>query len=248
MKLYVITSTIPSSDRNKRIGILHSVVFHGLVSYSGRESLPNLERFKWELPAIDNKNREPAHISRSGRFIPDVFGNWMGQLFVSEQVKNKCPDLPGIEFNPVEFELLVDLPMPAVGDLSWDHDLSTPYANPRSKISQGSDVPEFHEHTPKYYTLLTHGQETVRGFVDPISISVDRPSYLRIKPHLKSVTVSESFFEQYSALGTEATLVLRDDAFAWLAPFLNLDYYYIAVINTQPMSKLTIDQILGQPS
>ena len=120
--VYFISGTrLQSIDVRKRTGGVHQGVYHGCGKYLG-ESWEKKRAGEWQRPALSNSNRERLRVSRSGQFVPQVWCPTAFDMVVSARVRNQLLDLQGIEFQPVVFEKLVDLPLPPIADFSEDPD------------------------------------------------------------------------------------------------------------------------------
>lgn len=215
-----------------RNSVYHASVFNGVIHHVGRDQ-PG-----WSPPATTNSNRQPAHISRSGRFVPPVFGDAIYDVIVSEAVRQRLAKLANVEFNPVVFERLVDVPMPALGDFTWadqerDHsapDYETRQLNPDYEFTALPDVPEFHRSIGKYYSLVVPALYEVEDhYSDIMEVMPDWGSYHDAREP-EPVKLSEKLLSQ-SPIILSDTFAFREDAFALIAPYLDLDYYAIAVVH-----------------
>lgn len=244
MRAYVVERFNVFHDWSKRVGPLHKTVFHGVGYYptlAAWKSVPGVnetgERIvttrppDWRWPAVTNGNRDPLHIARSGCFVPPVFGSSFVFIVVSPEVREALSTLPKIAFNSVVLEQLVDLPMPKLGDFSWFQrkDLEQYENDPDNLLKSLPHDPKYEQKVSEYCQLLPANlQDVVNKYADVISMPVDFGSYAyRSRP--TEVPVSQALLKEYPIVQTPH-LVFREDAFARIAPFLDLDYYAIAVL------------------
>lgn len=235
MRVYVVERNSPFWELGKRVSALHNTVYHG-VGYYPMIAFPDLD---WH-PAVTNDNRELLHIARSGRFLPAVFGSSFTFLVVSPEVRKALSSLENVGFNDVVFEQLVDLPMPELGDFSWykRKDTRKYDHHPDNFLQSRPHVPEFEKRVEGYRQLLpANYQNIAKDYTDVEFVTPDFGSYARVSSigtyaDLKEnskIPVSKKMLEKYPIIQTPHFL-FREDAFAAIAPFLDLDYYAIAVI------------------
>lgn len=229
MRVFAVSRLISMHDWSNRVGPLHTDVFHG-------ESYFTNKRRGWKPPAASNDNREPLHIRRSGRFVPHVFSGYSFDLVISPKVRQALSSVPHIEFNEVVFEHLVDVAMPELGDFSWfDRDDIYDYnALPKEYLNAQPDVPGFHKAIGPYYQLLVPQILDVEEQYDDIeTVPVNFGTYTHMmRP--KEIKVSVNLLRTCPIILSKGhrgyCLLFRQDAFALIAPFLDLDYFAIAVL------------------
>lgn len=248
IRVYLVQQNVADHDWTKRVSIYHASVFNGVFHYVGRGQ-PG-----WRPPATTNSNREPAHISRSGRYVPPVFGDAIFDLVISATVRKRLAGLPNVEFNPVVFERLVDVPMPALGDFTWanqDFDTSAPdfesrQVNPDYEITTLPDVPEFHRTIGPYYSLLTPNlYEVEQHYDDVIEVTPQWGNYHESSDEPDPVKLSEKLLGQSPIIRSRGAFAFREDAFERIAPFLDLDYYAVAIAHVgEPEPSPHVDALL----
>jgi hypothetical protein len=244
MRIYVVEQDAPFHDWSKRAGALHWDVFHGLGDYPTLlQWIPKSavnergERYligfppDWAWPGVTNQNREPLHIRRSGRFVPAVFSPSFTELIVSPRVREVLQKLPHVGFNEPVFEQLVDLPLPELGDFSWfeRRDLRKYDGLTNKYLASLPHVAEFEKAVAGYTQLLpANSNDIASEYHDTRSVPVNFGSYHYLTSP-REVPVSCEMLKDYPIVQTPHFL-FREDAFAKIAPFLNLDFYAIAVL------------------
>jgi hypothetical protein len=225
MGVYVVDTPLVYSVRTCRASAYHNTVFRGKTRFEPED------RVLWyRAPALTNTGRDLPHVTRSGRFIPPVFYG-RGEWIVSQEVKDKLSVLKNVDFLPVVFETLVDLELPGVGDFSWEEHAR------RSRKPAGQiytvhemlpDVPELHKNVGAYYYLLlpviwalAERYDDVRVYNVPVSHYPDTGP--------EEVRLLAKMMKEYSIVD-QGCVCLRADAFAVIAPYLNLDSFTISWI------------------
>ena len=224
MKAYAIRSAISGWNVGWRVGLFHGEVFHGhtdagpVVSAAGTA---HAELGEYRL----------YHISRSGRFVPDVFSG-IGYFIVSPRVQQALKGVPKLHFLPVVFEHLVDLPMPRLGDFSWR---KSPAADryDYSGIDMIRDMPhqpQFEKAVQGYRRLYV--RDIVERYADKRTVRVSPYKYDEYYPHPpREITVSRTMLSEFHAIPCENAISVYSEAvFKRIAPFLDLDYYAIDVL------------------
>jgi hypothetical protein len=232
MFVYFVKRAPIAEALNHRVSGYHSTVFHGWGDFPGRREWG---RGGGMPPSVTNTNREPLHVSRSGTFVPPVFCG-MGVLVVSATVRERLQTLPNVEFVPVVFEHLVELAMPALGDfsLSYQRDPQTmEWRSSEAALLAAPDVPTLHDTIGPYYHLLGLQTWDVKDeYPDYGPLNVNFGTYPGFVPAGTTspgpVDCSLQMLEQYPVVRCGNGQMLREDAFALLAPFLNLDFFSIA--------------------
>ncbi|MEZ5943811.1 MAG: hypothetical protein R3C18_20640 [Planctomycetaceae bacterium] len=271
MRIYFLKRLFSSPEIGKRTNPLHYWIYHGETFYTGWGDdagghWPGTR--DWLLqghePSLDNTAREPAHIRRSGQFFPPIFGNFRYDLIVSQEVRNALEPLGVLEFNPVVFETLVEFAMPPLGDFSWlEQDVEdiiredemkgiSPMSLPRRHLRHCADVPGYHDNIGSYYSVIgrkwrADASTEWRTFPPPSDLQVihaDYGSLPRVAERERNAMVSKQTMEQNPILFGNPW-VLREDAYAALAPFLDFDYYAVATHDLDPMPR--ISPITGLP-
>ena len=229
MYLYFVRNKGSEGFLDKRISNHSYRVFHGFSEYVGRNE-PG-----WVMPSPMNDSRDPLHVQRSGRFVPDVFGVNSLKFVISSRVKKQLEHLPGIEFNEVVFEHLVDQDIPVVGDFT-SHGNEGRETLTAEEMSALPDVPEFHESIGKYYTIIFPSMRDVKDRYDDFQEfpAPDWGSFNNVRNISKTGNISKALFQDYAVFACGFGLTFSEDAFAAIAPFLDLDYYAIAVYDLDP--------------
>jgi hypothetical protein len=214
------------SVRNKRASSYHRIIYHGISSYQ----LPFSET--GGPPAATNSDRQHVHVVRSGRFVPPVFSPRTYELIVNDEIKRKLQVLPNVEFSEVVFEQLVDLSMPRWGDFSFEQWSMKEQVELHTYIKGLPDRPEMHDTIGRYYTVLGANLAELRGEVNDLEEDV-RLNFGTYWPSQQRETtlMSRKALEKYP-FARGGTHILRDDAFTIIAPYLDLDMFEIAVINS----------------
>ncbi len=226
--LYFIANINVNPDMSCRVSALHKEVFHGQGNYP--MSSTSEEEFK-PVPAASNDYREPLHITRSGRFVPPIFMAGRS-LVVNETIFNELKKISGIVAEQVVFEKLVDLPMPALGDMSYyDRDLRYKEdPHPRHEYEYLEDNQHFQESIGAYYSILSgiprdlDDKEYEWKTVNPTFSKYLRPS------RYGTQKICHKVIEQFPVYRS-GFLFVRQDVFQIIAPYLNLDYFAIDVID-----------------
>lgn len=222
--LYFLTAHgIHSGVLNKRVDAEHRCVYHGAHMFLGEDQSP-----QWQEPSLSNSNRERMHIFRSGSFVPSVFSPSAGLLVVSEEVKNHCRGLIGIEFQPVVFERLVEMQPPPIGKCD-STDLMTP-SDLRKVVEQLPDVQAYHDSIGDYFSVLMPSYaELYREINDAKKIKLNFGRYYNeANP---TVTLAPSILVKHSMYHAEGGYwCMTEYAFEKFAPYLNLDFYVIDMI------------------
>ena len=231
---------------SRRVNGFHHFVFHGTGEFPGRE----FGSGRWHGPGATNDIREIMHIQRSGHVIPDVFSPRGGSLVVSPRVRKALTGLPGIQFHPVVFEHVADLPMPPLGQ--WPpkrlRELArSPYSAPvRSskakddvffqELMRHPDVPELRSRFDGYTQLLPAIGIELDDVHDWQKVDVYWGSYRTYylnDPHINDF--SRSVLDRYAICNVGGCVtVLSEAAFTAMAPFLDLEFYDIAALDLRP--------------
>lgn len=222
---FVTTVGYFSAVLSKRVTETHRCIFHGSHLFLGEGQNP-----EWRNPALTNVNRERIHIFRSGTFVPPVFSPYVAILIVSAAVKARCEKLVGVEFQPVVFERLVEIPLPPLGQCDLN-DLITEQEM-REKMEQMPDVQEFRESVGEYFYVLTAVLNHLNPRPDDVrKLEIGFGTYHYPCISLPKFSVSLSLFEKYSIYASESgTFCFSEEAFAVFAPFLDLDYFKIGML------------------
>lgn len=236
--VYFISATrLQSSTVRKRTGRAHQGVYHGCGKYLG-ESWEKKRTGEWQRPALSNSNRERLHVSRSGQFVPQVWCPTAFDMVVSAKVKKQLLELQGIEFQPVVFEKLVDLPLPPIADFSEDPDGLYCMNNTEEKIASLPDIPRYHVDIGEYSKLLMPQYYDVRA-----SIEDERPVDLqfgRYHTHYSTTTpLSLALLGRHAMYQVGNLFCLTEQAFEVLAPSLDLEYFLIDFLNLLPKAVYT---------
>ena len=233
---YCLTLASDGYNINKRISCYHRHVFHGLEHYCGKE---NDVRFYG--PSFTNSYREPIHIWRSGLITPQVFSPEAWTLIVSADVRLALKDFGGVGYGEIVIEHIVSLPMPEIGVLA-----NPPYDNEESVklgfvstqmkqlMSRLEDQPDLHvQFSGHRHLLIANHIDVAERFPDSVKLEVNFGSFKLDSPI--SVLFSMKMLEQFPIYHAGGCVyVLREDFYAALAPFLDLDYYDVAWIDLAP--------------
>lgn len=225
--IYAVKKAIPLRWIGFRVGELHEGVFHGSI-YHIDEPPTKGDAYVDEQGRIA---RAPFHATRSGAFVPDVFCGGL-RLVVSPRVQAALAPLPGVQFEPVVFEHVVDLPMPALGDMSW-------YESPMFLKYDGDPVSWMRTmpHSPRLAEKL-EGYKRLNPVMYSYRKELDRPAdtaMVRLCPskfdqHDDSYLceISPTMIRKLNVLYYDGSLlVFSKPAFKAIAPYLDLEYYAI---------------------
>lgn len=228
--VYFISVARPQSGMvRKRTGGAHQGVYHGCSKYLGESSEKN-QASDWLRPALSNTNRERLHVSRSGRFMPPVWCPNEFDLVVSTSVKQQLLELQGIEFQPVVFEKLVDLPLPPFADISEDADGLYSKTNAEGKIASLPNVADFHDEIGEYFKLLMPRYCEVSDSINDerlVDLQFGRYNTL-FSP---TVPLSVTLLQRHAIYQVGGTFCLTERAFELLSPSLDLDYFLIEFLS-----------------
>lgn len=220
MEIYFVQQLNQVYTVSGRTCSYHRSIYHGMQSH------PETLRHAEVPPTITNRNREPLHVRRSGRFVPKI---WFGcaALIVADDVKTRLERLPNTEFLPVVFDRLTDIPMPALGDFSWYERITYPPGpEPDYELETKPDVPEFHSSIGRYWEILSVNRHELDSQpLDWCQVEINFGSYSGALS--EDVLVSVSLLREYPFVWSDA-FQIREDAFAIIAPYLDLDYFAIA--------------------
>lgn len=234
--IFFLTSNRQMPDASNRISILHTEVFHGVGNYPEADQLEKEGQDFPPIPGITNDYREPLHITRSGVFIPSVF-ILSGSLVVSQEVFDKLKKINNIEGEPVIFEKLVDLPMPALGDMSW-YTRDLPYSDDPDPVHEYDcleDVPLLHKKAGAYYEILGAIRRDLPKDQWPLqTVKLNFGRYFSGWTY-SDPEVSRALLEKYPII-SGVNIILRGDVFAIIAPYLDLDYFAIDVISADKIN------------
>ena len=132
-RIFCVERALHLPDDSCRTGALHNEVYHGRACRPVTDSLVFSDSPLPSHLGVTNSNREPLQITRSGGFVPHVFIPQHGSMVVSSEVSDKLQQIPNIETLPVQFDRLVNLPMPSLGDMSWYDRKKRRYRHPRCR-------------------------------------------------------------------------------------------------------------------
>lgn len=224
--VYFISGTrLQSGIVRKRTGGVHQGAYHGCSKYLG-ESWEKKRAGEWQRPALSNSNRERLHVSRSGRFVPAVWCPNSFDMVVSATVRQRLLELPGIEFQPVVFEKLVDLPLPPIADFSEDPDGLYCHTNTEEKIASLPDIARYHDDIGEYFKLLMPEYYDVGDSIKDEKI-VDLQFGGYHTHYSTTVPLSVALLERHAMYREGRTFCLTEQAFEMLAPFLDVEYFLI---------------------
>ena len=234
VRIYFIRHQMLNHVVGKRVWPYHLRVFHGDLSYESRIRDDGQVDPKWRRPSLLNDSRELPHVTRSGEFVPEIFG--MSDLMISPKVHERIKSFPGIDFQSVVFETLVDAPMPPLGDFSSILERNPDHVE--EEYRSLPDVPRYHESIGTYRSILAPTIGELREtFPDTQEVSPVWGRYFRASK-LDRVSFSRSYFETGAIVRGGSAWVLREDIFTAIAPFLDLDYYLIDHIDLDPPPRI----------
>lgn len=240
---------------NDRVDGYHAAVYHGAGEYPKLKAWEPKTAFDkdgeqmlitrppdWRWPAVTNENRDLLHITRSGRFVPALFSGSIlaNTLVLSPEIQKRLSSRKNVVFNDVVFEQLVDLAMPPLGDASWYYTKAAEKygLDPDEYLRSLPHVPQFEKRVKGYRQLLpANFDDIAKSYSDIKLVTPEFGSYKHVTSigtgaHLKEhrqIRVSEKMLEKYPIVQNPHWL-FREDAFERIAPFLDLDYYAIAVL------------------
>jgi hypothetical protein len=221
---------------NKRTTDFHRFVFHGWGYYHSAEA-----DHRWRLPATTTSTRETYHVWRSGALCPPVFSPYAFTFLICREVREALMEFAGIEFtNNVEFEHVVDLPMPPVGTMPnppYTKDSLTDlydHVQFRQLLSGFADQPAMRTQFAGYSQWLFawfRDLEADYPDVDKIPISFGSCTY----PKESKTAFSLRILDHHPVyLADSGVLVMPEPIFETIAPYLDPDYYDIALLNLSP--------------
>jgi len=209
MYAYVVSNVIPSASWNKRVGVFHCWVYHGIGRFE------------------DHNHDGPLHITRSGAFIPDCFVV-KGRIVVSQRVADHLQHKLGVGSEGVVIERLVQLEMPAVADFRHEGR----FESARECFAAMNDVAESANPVGSHVALkCPHLSDVVGRYEDVEEITLDWGSYRYPARNrfTRTIQVAETMLQEHPIL-LGPCFLLPEDAFAVLAPYLDLDFFAVAVI------------------
>ena len=231
----------------KRIGDYHKALYHGCGHYVG-DSTHKIGDGKWQRPALSNSNRERLHVSRSGRFVPQVCCPISMDMVVSSAIKRQLSELPGIEFQPVVFERLVDLPLPPISDTSNEtEERLYCITHMEEKIVSMPNIDAYHQNIGEFFSILMPQYYAVSDTVQD-----GRPLELQIGNYFTSESNNEEFsvalLERHAMYRVGRIFCLTERAFEVLAPWLDRDYFMIDVLSLMRKETFTQEEGISFPA
>jgi hypothetical protein len=232
--IYFIRVHDQSYLQNWRTTDFHRLIFHGLGTY---ESVTDDGDTHARQAA--KKNREVYHVWRSGTYVPPVFSPRAWELVVCPDASRKLADLPGVEFQEVIGEHLVDLKMPPLGVMPQPpyHDESPSdlfdHIQGKAFLGERPHHPEFAPNVAGYQQMFPGVLIEVEDELDDINkVSVNWGSGYH---YSENVRLSMKMLERHAIYGAGGcAFVLTEEAFKRLVPFLDRDYYEFAVMDLRP--------------
>lgn len=230
MYVYLLSRATPMHNRSWRVGPLHQTVYNGESYYLDNSPADEeeIKRRRSSSGRPTSKRRDLAHIIRSGAFVPDVFWVIGEELVVSPRVQRRLAKCRGcIDYKEVVFEKLVDVPMPALGDFSWLESKEWyRFGSLEESFKSLPHVPRFESRFRGYRHLdARFGRDVANEFNDLRPYRVWLRSYCDwMQP--TTVRLSDAALREYPVIA-DNELVFREDAFAQIAPFLDLDHFLI---------------------
>ncbi len=231
--VYFVTRSNRHINYTKRVSNFHRLVYHGTRTY-----LSETEQAGLNKPALSNSNRERMHISRSGRFVPSVFSPSSNELVISEDIRFRGLGSGEVEFQPVVMEHLVDLPMPEIGE----RELPDPsHEEPGKKyLAAMPHQPQLEESIGKYHQILMPIHIEMKDRLD--DTEKVKPEFGNYYSGRRTVPLSRKLLQRYAMYDAGSSyFVLSEEAFTVIGPFLDLDYYAIAVHSLRPRVYFDMD-------
>lgn len=229
-QVFFLSKRFMLPDSSCRTGALHFEVFHGQGKFPLAEKIcanSGDENTLVPIPAASNSYREPLHLTRSGTCLPDIFCP-NSFLVVSVQVYEKIKNINGVVGEKVKFDKLVNLPMPALGDMSY-YEREHPYRNdpdPRNEYRYMRKLQIAPQDEPVYYHILPAIPRDIAGkFNDLKDVSLDFGRYAGAIAN-KLEMISKKLIDKYPIYLSDC-FVFREDVFRLIAPFIDLDYFAI---------------------
>jgi hypothetical protein len=215
MKAYAIGSILHAD----RISHVHYRLFHGEETVDTRWS-----RFK--DPSL--VGTAPLCLIRNARNVPLVFAPSAG-LVICENAKKSLETFPHVRLFPVRFAKVVDFPVPAPGDFSFE---DTPQFK-RLVAEVGyedfldglADVPELHQSLGLYYELLVPRLcDVAARYSSYKHVVCEMPTAAGSQKQI--LTLSPEILTDYpiTQWGYD---VFNEEAFARIKAYLDWDYFEV---------------------
>ena len=135
------------------------------------------------------------------------------------------------------FERLVDLKLPALGDIVKGELLAPVQA--LAIMNALPDEPRYHESAPKYfYVLCPRFSELEDSLPDAKYIEMNFGRYYSLHPKTK-LPLSVELLKRHPMYNAGPYFVLSEECFTEICPYLDLDYYYIDAVSLLP--RVTFD-------
>ncbi|WP_417849954.1 hypothetical protein [Thalassoglobus sp.] len=202
---------------------LHVSVFAGATAANTIESSTVMED---DGSVVVNVSGD-VRMVRSGKFVPSLFMQLSTTLILSETIKEQLKKLGAKVFTPVVFEKLVDIDMPPIGDDTWFQSVTYPPGpEPDFELFTRPDVPDFHKKIEDYYVLECPTIYGIRKKLPDIRRVTANFGSFRCEER-ERVLVSKRLLQDHPVIW-DSSFVFREDAFAVIAPYLDLDYFSIA--------------------
>jgi hypothetical protein len=200
------------------VTILHYKLFNGQQA-SGAG-------FRAGSAFFGDSEKRPLRIRHNIRQIPDVFVT-VNLPVISRRVRDALGELPFVEYRPVSFPAPVDVPVPALGDTSWEGYPGLKKAEkkrdwpsnlfdylPAAQPEQCKDLKDYYEMiVPRLKEAAAEFPEA-REIVIPEPYTIDKQNKLRVCPAL---------LEKYPVFWWGQT-VFAEWAFRPIEPFLDRGY------------------------
>ena len=230
---YVLKPLSPLIDWSRRTGPFHEIVFHGAGYYvTYQQNWDLYAEGKWNFPAVTNNIREPLHVIRSGRFLPSVCMPDGTDIAVNEKVKNElAAEFPQMKFLEVVFEKIVDIKLPAIGDFSWfEHAPFEKYPDARDFLNAlYKESAELRRKVGKYYTILPANFKEVRSKYKTKKYPYLFGTYYGYSWETEYIELSRKMLDDYLVIRYPIPVVVHERVFSVLAPYIDLDYFEIAI-------------------
>ena len=227
MNIFAIRRNNCIAELSWRVSEYHAALYHG----SWRRPATDADHTR-RPPALNTTNREALVGRRSGRINPDVFFAGIN-LSVSGALQRELSRLPNTAFLEMTCDAIVDLPMPAKGDLTWIQCEAEAWElNPAGPLEAAEASPQLTPDACQYWEVLAANiyDESCMP-LDVQAVRFNFGSYATVGPGAsRDVMVSREYLEKYPIVWSGHVL-LREDAFKLIAPRIDRDYIDVAWIH-----------------
>lgn len=215
MKIHAVSQASPK-DEHRGIRYIHYFSFHGLTTRDGKMTIHAPDVY------FSNDVRIPLDCVRNGRYIPEIFAP-DSRLIVSEKVKQHLSTYCSCEFLRIRFQKLFEYEFYKPGDFSWynTEDAIRVENDPDRLVDDLEDIPKYHEAAQHYYEMIEPSLYEI-GYGDvPCDAMIELDNVSSIKAEFPAIP---KLFEEHPVV-TVGSLLLRDDVFKVLEPFINWEYF-----------------------